>query len=451
MSVYRKEYSGEFTDYVIIEFPIGKEISSFFSRLSKHSFLEIFNLAENYISKHVQTDYSFALIDPTCLNDLPFYHKTSDGEVLLDVKSRAMYHLNLLSNKGEIYYKNKKFISAKDKDVEAFLDQMIQKNSILVHEGENHSVVFLVADPSLGILSEYVSPNNIVINSHFFLMEMFELKSYHSCLGQPYGGLLIDGKIINPPLYERPALFISKDGKSYIETLSIEDFEVIIDNTKYSHGQDAKYYRRPEYSISPNNKGTDLVIINNKIMGYKYGGETYIPEAGYILHVNEKVEPSNREIKYSYDDNLQFLIQVGPALIKDGEMINKINGEFYWDRVKRDKNCPYFPPVVFETEWEEASAARMALGIKESEILILWASGCNSEKYIPGYDSKGFTFSEITEIFYDEQVENAISLDGGGSAQLLTMGGKALKLSDRRGHFGIEYERPTPMGLKITI
>jgi hypothetical protein len=81
----------------------------------------------------------------------------------------------------------------------------------------------------------------------------------------------------------------------------------------------------------------------------------------------------------------------------------------------------------------------------------LWASGCNSEKYIPGYDSKGFTFSEMTEFFFEEHVQNAISLDGGGSAQLFAMGGKVLKRSDRRDLYVMEYERPTPLGLKISI
>ncbi len=450
MSVYRKEYSGEFTDYVIIDFPTEKKISSFFSGLNEQSFLEIFNLAENYISKHFKTDYSFALIDPNCLNDLPFYHKTSDGEVLLDVKSRAMYHLNLLSNNGEIYYKNKKFICAKDKNVETFLNRMIQKNLILVHKEENHSVVFLVADPSLGKLSKYALPNNIVTNSHFFLMEMFELNSYHSCLGQPYGGLILGGKTVTPLLYERPTL-ISGEKNSKLKDLSIKNMHVIIDNEKYVHKENSEFYKRPENSVSPKAKGTDLVIINSEIVGYKHGGETKIPEGGFILHTNEEFVPTSRKVKYAYGENSRFLIQVGPALIEEGKAIDKINGEFYWDKVKRDKNCPYFPPVIFETEWNDANAARMALGFKSNKTIILWACGCNSEKYIPGYDSRGLTFSEMTEILNNEQVENAVSLDGGGSAQALTFGGKILRLNDRRGFFGIEYERPTPMGLKITI
>jgi hypothetical protein len=451
ISIYRKEYSNEFTDYALVKIPLFKNILPLFSRFSQKSFYEIFDLAENYMYKHVDEDFSFALINPEAIENPPFQKVTSEGEVLLDNSSRTTYHLNSLSNNEEIAYRNKRFICQKDKNIENYLNDLVQKGAILIHESENKRLIFIVIDPSLGLLSEHASLETIIFNSHFFLMEISELGSYHSRIGQPYGGLLIDGKIITAPLYGRPALFIEKNGKSHIENLSIEDIEVIIDDIKYSHGQNAKYYKRPEYSISPKNKGTDLAIINNKIMGYKYGGETYIPEAGYILHVNEKIIPSGREIKYHYDDNLHFFIQVGPALIEDGEMINEINGEFYWDQVKSNKNCPYFPPVVFETEWEEASAARMALGIKGKKMLILWASGCNSEKYIPGYDSKGFTFSEMTEFFFEEHVQNAISLDGGGSAQLFAMGGKVLKRSDRRDLYVMEYERPTPLGLKISI
>jgi len=93
----------------------------------------------------------------------------------------------------------------------------------------------------------------------------------------------------------------------------------------------------------------------------------------------------------------------------------------------------------------------MAIGFTDNELVILWVAGCNTGEYVEGYDSLGFTFNEMVEVLLSEGVMNAVSLDGGGSAQLLNGKAKTLKLADRRGLRGHEFERPTPVGIKITF
>ena len=44
---------------------------------------------------------------------------------------------------------------------------------------------------------------------------------------------------------------------------------------------------------------------------------------------------------------------------------------------------------------------------------------------------------------------NAVNLDGGGSAQMLIGGKRALQLSDREETTGAEVERPIPLALTV--
>jgi len=269
-------------------------------------------------------------------------------------------------------------------------------------------------------------------------------------VGQPFGALIGKGKVMLPPLFKRDTLLKHKDGRTEVRATDISDVRVVIGNTVYKDGVNARFFRRPDFERTPACKGTDLIIVNHEMMAYKHGGDSQIPDAGFVVQIHSNEVPCDTSVQYLFDDSVDFAVQAGPSLIIDGKSATSIQGEFHALKTE-DHNGVSFPPNVFETEWNASKAARMAMGFTENELVLLWVAGCNTGEYIEGYDSLGFTFNEMAEQMLAEGVMNAVSLDGGGSSQLLNGKAKVLKLADRRGLRGHEFERPTPVGIKIII
>ena len=101
-------------------------------------------------------------------------------------------------------------------------------------------------------------------------------------------------------------------------------------------------------------------------------------------------------------------------------------------------------------DFEKARAARIALGAdKEGKPVLFWAEGKGKLSYVPGEDSTGASLSEMADIAADLGLRNAINLDGGGSAQILVDGARALHISDRNKEDNSDAERLVPLGLVV--
>ena len=81
--------------------------------------------------------------------------------------------------------------------------------------------------------------------------------------------------------------------------------------------------------------------------------------------------------------------------------------------------------------------------------MIVWAEGAPKLGYVPGRDSCGASLSEFGAICKDLGLENAVNIDGGGSAQILIDNKRSLMLSDRHEEDFSEAERAIPLGLIV--
>jgi exopolysaccharide biosynthesis protein len=101
-------------------------------------------------------------------------------------------------------------------------------------------------------------------------------------------------------------------------------------------------------------------------------------------------------------------------------------------------------------DFDHARAARIALGAdRAGKPMLLWAEGAAKFGYTPGKGSCGASLKEMAEICADLGMENAVNLDGGGSAQILLNNCRSLLISDRKKEDASEAERPVPLGLVI--
>lgn len=447
----RKEEGNAFTDFAIIRTSSRAILKPFFSMLDDNTFDDIYELGKYYFLRNEKCYSGFAFLDPRKLKDFPACNTFEDTGVFLNPVPAMTYALNRLSEDDRIRLNTKGFFcNGKDCHEIGLLNSWLEKGYINADPRNNEKVIFKFVHPYLGHLSKEADKNQMVVNSNFFVLETIDMRSAYSMIGQPFGALINNGEVMLPPLFKRDTLIRFKNGKTEIRPMDISAVHVVIGNEKYRDGENATFYRRPYFERTPSCNGTDLIIINDEMLAFKHRGNSQIPDAGFVVQISSDHVPGDTRVRYLLDDPIDFGLQVGPSLIVDGEPVKQIHGEFN-SLITKNQRGVNFPPNVFETEWNASKAARMAIGFTDNELVILWVAGCNTGEYVEGYDSLGFTFNEMVEVLLSEGVMNAVSLDGGGSAQLLNGKAKTLKLADRRGLRGHEFERPTPVGIKITF
>lgn len=298
-----------------------------------------------------------------------------------------------------------------------------------------------------GYLSEVEKEAKVKANAHFFIMDPFDCATIYDQVGTPFGLCIKDGVIENPPLYNREALLVEQEGASYISEADIQDLYIGINDKTYIPGKNATIYTRPKHAKTPNDNQVKVVIIGRQVVAVKCGGSVPVPASGFVMSIKGgKIAPGD-QVTYHGLKDVQFGIQVGNSIIRKGVKTDKFISKFY--NIKKLQPTPY-PPSLYPMDYEGARAARMAIGADgEGKPVLFWAEGKGKLRYVPGEDSTGASLSEMAEIASELGLRNAVNLDGGGSAQILLDGARALHISDRNTEDNSDAERLVPLGLVV--
>ncbi len=442
--IIRRSYKrGEFTDFVIIK-GMPKSFKYISPKITKDAFFDIYDLSVNYVMTKKRYDVNPVFIYPDLktIGALDILEKNED-EVILSPISRLLYVLDKLVREDRIEFIRGKFLSDMPQ-IDDFLNKGIEKKKVLVGNRYDLPLKFMGVSPYIGFLNPFLSKGGLLINTHFFLMEFTDINTHYSLLGQPVGGLTIRDQTILPYLYNRSALFLYRSGITEIKKIDVTKFGIFVGGNVYRHEGNALIYMRPHAEITPEARGTDIAIVGREVVGYKKGGGMKVPDAGFVLHVEDEVKFRDFKVEYLlyFKRDVIFGIQGGPWLVRDQDIASFFDDPFYVDEPI------YFPPTVFPVTWGKKSTARMALGIDaHGELVIVYVHGTNENTYIPKFDSRGFTLSELAEVFDGHEIMDAINLDGGGSAQLYIDRGEVFSPADRRGNPGLKYRRPVSVGI----
>ena len=286
------------------------------------------------------------------------------------------------------------------------------------------------------------------VNASFFVMDRFDCATVYDHLGTPVGLCIKDGVVENPPLFDREALLVRKDGTVSVETPSLAQLKIEIGGVCYEAGKNAVIYSRPAGNHMPCRKGVKLVIIGNRVAALHTGIRIPIPSSGFVLCPDGpcSVKPGD-PVAYHGMEDVVFGIQVGNSLVRNGVKTGRFISRFY--NICALERVP-FPPCLYPLDYQKARAARIALGADcEGKPMLLWAEGAGKLEYTPGKDSCGASLSELEQICVDAGMRNAVNLDGGGSAQIILNNRRSLLISDRNAPDNSEAERPVPLGLIV--
>ena len=353
-----------------------------------------------------------------------------------------------LTAAAELLQKNVRIAGGKPrfrtKQAQELYAELEKRDCIRIVSGRLPVTQFIPVADRGGLLSE--TPGKLKVNASFFIMDPIDCATAHDHVGTPLGLQVSDGKVLNPPLFGREALLVKKNGEVTVKPVDVQDLTLRIGGKTFRHGENARIFSRPERAWATG-AGTKLVIVGDSVAAVTEKRRVKIPASGFVLQLKEKVAVSpGEQVEYLGLEDVSFGIQVGNSIVRGGEATEKFISRFY--NIRRLEPVP-FPPSLYPMDFAHARAARIALGAdKAGKPMLLWAEGAPKSGYVAGKHSCGASLSEMAAICLDLGMENAVNLDGGGSAQLILGGVRALELSDRNPD-GSQAERAVPSALTI--
>lgn len=328
----------------------------------------------------------------------------------------------------------------------ALWEALEKENCLRIISGKLPVTTIIPVGNFAGYLSRSAPDAPLKVNSSFFIMDRFDCATVYDQVGTPFGLSVKNGIAARPPLYHREALLVKKDGSVSVEPLDVSTLGIEINGQVFRHGENARIYSRPRRSRSPG--GLSAVIVGNRVVAVGKG-RLPVPASGFVLcpQIPCALQPGDPVIYRDLED-VVFGIQVGNSIVKGGVKTEAFLSRFY--NIRRLEPIP-FPPSLYPMDFDGARAARIALGAdRNGKPMVLWAEGAAKFGHVPGKGSCGASLREMADICADVGMWNAVNLDGGGSAQLLFRGQRALCISDRSPKDHSETERPIPLALAVT-
>lgn len=388
---------------------------------------------------------------PWLIGQLVFFHLEDDIEVPFSFESekygRVFNPLTAcrIGFSENISYKNHHFIF-KDKTTEDFFNLLKDKGYLRVVSGKLSSISFLPVSNSFGFLSESAKDARFKVNSSFFTMDRFDIASIYDTIGKEIGLCVKNGIILNPPLFDREVLTVDCSNNVSIEKITLNQLHYIIDGKEYVPETNCTVYSRPQLKKTPAG-GFDIIITNDTVAAVKNNGESEIPSNGFVIKVNEAIAIKDIHVHFSGLEKYGFALQVGNSAIIDGQATEQFRSYFYDIRKFWTVSTP---PSLYPLNYQKSRAPRIVLGNdSDNRPVVLWFEGAGKFGYKPKEDSCGASLKEVADICKDLKLLNGISLDGGGSAQMLVNNRRALLISDRKKEDFSEAERAVPIGLTV--
>ena len=334
----------------------------------------------------------------------------------------------------------------RDLQTEQFWKELKKRDCLRIVQGKLPITTMIPVGEEAGLLTESEPDAALKVNSFFFTMDPFDCATAYDHVGRPFGLFVKNGVVEQPPLFSREALLVGLDGSVRLGRPELKDLTIRIGSKIFRHGENCTVFSRPEYAWTPPGKGKRLVILGRRVEAVCDGGCVHIPGAGFVICTSDgDVQPGD-EVTYEGMEQIRFGIQVGNSTVCDGVPTARFQSRFF---NVRGINRIAYPPSLYPLDYQKDRAARIAIGADgDGKPMILWAEGAAKIGHTPGVDSLGATLAEMAQICAEVGMVNGVSLDGGGSAQLLLGNRRSLKISDRTTDGG-EMERPVPAALMV--
>jgi glycosyltransferase involved in cell wall biosynthesis len=262
-------------------------------------------------------------------------------------------------------------------------------------------------------------------------------------IGSPLGLLIMNNKIFCPPLFNKPAFIIYKNGKVDIRKVNSKAGFVIVDKQYQLEFKASNYNKH-------NNESSCFYDLSYAEETIKGNGNTIVRIAGntvkQIITTTDKetvpvipvgitlsipsslfdekrftvgkslqiklLEPSENPYKW---DEISYAIEAGPLLIDQGKQILNMEVEGW-------KTTNSIKTQAARLDFTDMRGPKIAVGItKEGKLMVLMVNGRIRE-------SVGATHFDMVDILLNYGMEKAMGFDPGGSSTLV-VDGKIMNIS----------------------
>ncbi|MGM0602815.1 MAG: phosphodiester glycosidase family protein [Bacillota bacterium] len=259
---------------------------------------------------------------------------------------------------------------------------------------------------------------------------------YFHYSGRPLGLLYLDGELISEPINSRTAVLFNRDGEASISQVEWEGNAVFDDGRKIKlsginrdpqSGEAVVYNKYYNDRLPPLKKDMlDIVVRKDEIIGIgrAEGSKNPIPPDGFVLRMDKKfvgldavlynIIGTNVKLEHKFSpefekNNIIHALAGGPQLLKGGKV--EITGV----------------EEKFQNDILLGRAPRTALGINsENQLILVTVDGRQPDFSI------GMTLDEMAELLRWLGAEDAMNLDGGGSARMVIRGFTMNNPSEKR-------------------
>ena len=251
-----------------------------------------------------------------------------------------------------------------------------------------------------------------------------------SYIGSPLGMIISNGKMLCPPLFNKAALLIYKDGHFEIKRVnSSKGFKIKIGGQSFS--SDKLNYNNPQpsgkfcyYDLLYGDEyipGDGRIIV--RLAGYtikdivysKKGENVKLLPVGLSLSFEKDALPSNIKIGdsvvYSIDDfmNVRHAVEAGPILLENGKISIDMEEEGW-------KTNNSIITQAARLDYTDMRGPKIAAGIDDDgNLKVLTINGRIRE-------SVGASHENMAEILKKHGIKNAMGFDPGGSSTLVIDG-----------------------------
>lgn len=256
-------------------------------------------------------------------------------------------------------------------------------------------------------------------------------------IGSPLGLLIMDNKVFCPPLFNKPAFIIYKNGDVDIRkvnskaglTVKGKEKDLTFNSTNYNTHSETEpcFYDLSFTEESYVGNGNVIVriagntvkeIIKTKpkeeVKVIPVGITLSIPEALFLDTMFEEDKPLSiqllepEENPYKWDD-ISYAIEAGPMLIDEGKQILNMEDEGW-------KTTNSIKTQAARLDFTDMRGPKIAVGItKEGKLMVLMVNGRIRE-------SVGATHFDMVDILLKYGMDKAMGFDPGGSSTLVVDG-----------------------------
>lgn len=336
---------------------------------------------------------------------------------------------------------------------------------------------------------------HLIFNTSYFLLEDEDFFSHHSGMGEAFNLWVGAGVIHRPPLYRRGAIYRNAAGRWGCAFFDLADLAILLPGgielipealasreTPFSFrlnpeqpGAVSLYTRyfgvetpaRRVLGRTPAQPGVlELLVVDRRVVSWKRGGGLQLPQNGFAISFAPGGLPgqAQADLLASLEGDLRIAyrfarpehagiseaIQTGPLLVRDGQpnLLNRdvVKEEQFWPSREIDGVRQVgVVPTDFDSMLATSRHPRVGLGVRgDGDLALVMVAGVSKGGGVPGKDSMGATLTELADLLIAAGARQAVNLDGGGSAQALLFGGRAIIPGERRGFDGVSFDRMVP-------